>query len=114
MIDRKRVAALHEDVGEEELGPLVALFLDEIEATILTLDMTGPARLCQRLQSLKDSARSLGLRALGLKCELWARSAAQGEVEGLDPGVLMACHARSRQLLMRDLAEMTGKGGDAA
>lgn len=114
MIDRKRVAALYEDVGKEEFGPLVAMFLDEIEATILSLDLTDPAGLSQRLQILKGSARSMGLRALGIKCELWARSAAQGTVEGLDPGVLKACHARSRQLLMRDLAGMTGATGEEA
>ena len=104
MIDRKRVVALYEDIGAEEFGPLVEMFMEEIEAMILALDMSAPAALPHRLQVLKGSASSLGLRALGIKCDLWARAAARGRVEDLDPAALMACHARSRQLLRRDFA----------
>ncbi|MFE3838291.1 Hpt domain-containing protein [Pseudogemmobacter sonorensis] len=76
MIDRDRLDELHEEIGEDDLGSVVSVFLDETDEVISGL---GPglsaAELEAQLHFLKGSALNLGLRAFAALCQQGERAA---------------------------------------
>lgn len=110
MIDWKRVLALHDEVGEAEFRPLVELFLDEIEGTLMTISAADPGVLEQRLLFLKGCAWNLGLRSFGAQCELWESLVLRGGADRFDRDHLLACYGDSKQMLMRDIDRLLSGG----
>jgi len=87
MIDWAQIKQLEEDIGAEDFGDVVSLFIEEVDEAIRQLqddppnsaDMLGPA-----LHFLKGSAYNLGFKAFGDYCsdgEKLAMDGASGDVD---------------------------------
>ena len=69
MIDWTRVDELREEVGEEDFSEIVALFLEETDATLEELRVsTDPDTVEALLHALKGSALNLGFEAMSRLC----------------------------------------------
>jgi HPt (histidine-containing phosphotransfer) domain-containing protein len=105
MIDWARVDELRAEIGAEDFGEVVALFLQEADEVVARLAAgSDPARLEAELHFLKGSALNLGLRDLALLCQDGEKAAAQGLAAGVDPGAVVACYQASRQVFADGLA----------
>ncbi|MFN3527062.1 MAG: Hpt domain-containing protein, partial [Paracoccus sp. (in: a-proteobacteria)] len=62
-----RVLKMYNDVGAQEFGPLVALFLEETETRLTHLG-ASPAQLLLDLHFLRGSALNLGFTNFGEVC----------------------------------------------
>ena len=90
MIDRTRLAALREDLGDADFPEVVALFLDEAGAVVAGLpESPQPAA---DLHFLKGVALNLGLSELAALC-------ARPPEDGVDPRGISAAFARARTAL---------------
>lgn len=71
MFDQERLKELRADFGADELGQVIAAFLEEAEEAIETLASSGLDRDIHRdrLHFLKGCARSVGADRLGNLCE---------------------------------------------
>ncbi|MEP2531631.1 Hpt domain-containing protein [Shimia sp.] len=85
MINWDRVKELQEEIGAEDFGEVVELFLDEVEEVIVRLK-TKPdlAMLEADLHFLKGSALNLGFQAFSLLCQAGEVAAASGKAETVD------------------------------
>jgi len=104
MIDWDRVAELREEIGSEEFGAVVELFLDEVETTLARLGQ-APGQLEDELHFLKGSAWNLGFRAFGALCQDGERLCAAGQGATVDLGAVRESYALSKQAFMARAAE---------
>lgn len=97
MIDWDRVTELRDEIGPDDFGEVVELFLDEVETEIETLRVDhDQARLEARLHFLKGSALNLGFEEFSRKCQQGETAAAQGEADGVDIPTILSCYAASK------------------
>ena len=83
MIDWPRVTELREEVGAEDFGEVVEIFLEEVEEVIGKLEGGDRGQLEQDLHFLKGSALNLGFDEFsstlpGWRASLCTRRAADG------------------------------------
>ena len=106
MIDWERVSDLRGEVGPEDFGEVVQLFLAEVEAVVERLrDDPDPARFEEDLHFLKGSALNLGFDALGALCQAGESAAAQGSAESVALGPILSCYDDSRAAFLAGLDE---------
>jgi HPt (histidine-containing phosphotransfer) domain-containing protein len=82
MIDWIQVKQLEEDVGAEDFGEVVVIFLEEVEETIDKLRATsvmGDAELEPTMHFLKGSALNLGFKDFAEYCSIGEAKAKAGE-----------------------------------
>ncbi|EPX82453.1 Hpt domain-containing protein [Salipiger mucosus] len=105
MIDWDRVAELHEEIGPEDFGEVVTLFLREVEMTLSELPSCrdSPPILGEQLHFLKGSALNLGFSALAALCETGEATAASGAAEAVDIAAIRAAYADSRLEFLHEL-----------
>lgn len=97
MIFWPRVTELRDEIGAEDFGEVVELFLDEVDAAIAALrGNPDRARLGQDLHFLKGSALNLGFSDFSDICETGERSAAAGRPEDVDIAAVVALYDASR------------------
>src|SRR6056297_490109 len=98
MIDWDRVSELRDEVGTDEFGEVVDLFLAEVEDLIERLrSAPDPARFEEDLHFLKGSALNLGFAELGARCQAGESAAARGEAHSVEIGPILACYDTSRE-----------------
>ncbi|MDO5658477.1 MAG: Hpt domain-containing protein [Paracoccus sp. (in: a-proteobacteria)] len=95
MIDWARVADLREDLGDDEFAPVLELFLDEVETTLMRLDPADGARLADDLHAMKGAAANLGFADFAALCDA-----------GAGVGALNDCYTMSKRALVGGLARM--------
>lgn len=79
MIDWTRVHELQHEIGPEDFGEIVALFLDEADTVVGRLPGLQSADAIERdLHFLKGSALNLGFSDLAQVCQTGERRAAAG------------------------------------
>lgn len=80
MIDWERVAELRDEIGAEDFGEIVDLFLSEVEGTIDQLGRPGdtPQTVADQMHFLKGAALNLGFSALSSLCRDGEKAAAEG------------------------------------
>ena len=79
MINWDRVRELKDDIGADEIGDVVELFLEEVEEVIDRLKQPDrPRELESDMHFLKGSALNLGFETLGTMCSDAEKSAAKG------------------------------------
>ena len=103
MIDWNRVAELRDEVGPEDFGEVVELFLEEVEGVLSRI--TGPdgsTALEQDMHFLKGSALSLGFQAFSAMCQDGERAAASGATDQVDIAAIATKYEASK-------AEFTGQ-----
>lgn len=83
MIDWNRVTELRDEVGSEDFGEIVALFLEEMDEVIKRLKCSEDrSTLRDDLHFLKGSSLNLGFASLSNLCQL-GEMAFSTEVEGI-------------------------------
>ena len=98
MIDWDRVAQLRDEVGPDDFGEVVELFLEEVdEATRRLRDRPDPTRFEDDLHFLKGSALNLGFAAFGALCQAGERQAKEGRAHEVDLKPILECNVASRQ-----------------
>lgn len=105
MIDWDRVEELREEIGAEDFGEVVDLFLDEVEEVIERL-RAGPdmANLEADLHFLKGGALNLGFRAFSQLCQAGEAAAAAGKAETVDLNAILSSFAESKDVFAEKLA----------
>ncbi|MBT9385693.1 Hpt domain-containing protein [Pseudooceanicola sp. CBS1P-1] len=105
MISWDQVMSLRDDVGHDDFGEVVDIFLEDVEETLAGL-ARGPL-LEQVLHALKGSALNLGFNAFAGLCAEGERMAAQGAGDAVDLGAIRSCYAESRALFLDELPTRT-------
>lgn len=108
MIDWSRVVRLREEVGAAEFGPLLELFMDEVETVVMHLCGDQPRKLADDLHFIRGSALNLGFSGLAALCQEYESLLARSQCQHIDLEKLRGCYARSKQVFMRDLAHAVG------
>lgn len=95
MIDWSRVNDLKSEVGDDDFGEIVDMFLGEVEDVIDKLRQ-APVQdeLEDDLHFLKSSALNLGFATFAALCSQGERAAAAGEAVALGP--VIDCYLASR------------------
>lgn len=97
MIDWNRVSELRDEIGPDDFGEVVELFLDEVETEIETLRVNyEKSRLESQLHFLKGSALNLGFEEFSRKCQQGETAASQGEANGVDIPNILSCYDASK------------------
>ena len=109
MIHWSRVSELRQEVGEEDFGEVVDLFLEEVEEVIDRLRTNVDLeRLEEDLHFLKGSALSLGFSAFSELCQDGERRSANGQPETVDLASIITGFAQSKSLFVSQLSGQTG------
>ena len=104
MIDWPRVKELREEVGAEDFGEVVDLFLEEVEEVIERLNgLEDRSTLEQDLHFLKGSALSLGFQAFSALCQDGERQSAQGQADTVDVPSIIAEYQSSKTAFISEL-----------
>ena len=99
MIDWARIEELRFEIGEDGVGEVVEIFLEEVEETLTDLGsaQTDEDRAA-RLHFLKGSALNLGLNALAALCEATPPGMPMPSTDEV-----LACYAASKTALLAGL-----------
>ncbi|QIE46136.1 Hpt domain-containing protein [Pseudohalocynthiibacter aestuariivivens] len=85
MIDWSRVAELHDEIGAEDFGDVVELFLEEVQEEIGKLRAGEPPKEWEAmLHFLKGSALNLGFLHFSDLCQTGETAAAHAEFEQIN------------------------------
>lgn len=84
MIDWTRVAELRDEIGAEDFGEVIEIFLEEVEGEIDALRGGAQTDLEARLHFLKGSALNLGFRAFSELCQHGETAAAAGQTDQIN------------------------------
>jgi len=106
MIDWPRVTELRSEVGAEDFGEIVDLFLEEVEEVIAELradDNRG--QLEQRLHFLKGSALNLGFQTFSSLCQEGERDSAQGKSDSVDITSIISSFEASKNAFVSALPD---------
>lgn len=105
MINWPRIAQLRDEIGAEDFGEVVQLFLEEVEEVIDRMrDSPDPDRLESDLHFLKGSALNLGFRSFSTLCQDGERMAAAGRANEVDVAAVVRNFEQSRDLFQAELA----------
>ncbi|MBU2936132.1 MULTISPECIES: Hpt domain-containing protein [Pacificibacter] len=103
MIDWNRITELRDEVGVEDFGEVVELFLEEVDEVIERLETTGDrTKLEQDLHFLKGSSMNLGFASFSSLCQTGEIASADGHSDAVDLAEILASYKTSR-------AEFTSK-----
>ncbi|PCJ09843.1 MAG: histidine kinase [Rhodobacteraceae bacterium] len=104
MIDWPRVKELREEVGAEDFGEVVDLFLEEVEEVISKLgENLDRTQLEQDLHFLKGSALSLGFQAFSTLCQDGESKSALGKADTVDVPAIIAEFQTSKTTFINEL-----------
>jgi len=108
MIDWARVSELRDEIGAEDFGEVVDLFLEEVESEIAALRLGyEPATLESRLHFLKGSALNLGFEAFSQLCQHGETAASKGHHNDIDVPATLVCFDQSKTTFLNGLNELS-------
>lgn len=100
MIDWSRVQDLRQEIGPEDFGDVVTLFLDEADDVVGRLTGLTDARCIENeLHFLKGSALNLGFIDLAAICQSGESRAATGATD-VDVDAVVAVYRQSREAFL--------------
>ena len=107
MIDWERIAELRDEIGDEDFGEVVELFLDEVEESLTRL-RTAPdvTTLEEDLHFLKGSALNLGFAEFGAICFAGEKAAAAGAADSIDVSAVIDAYDASKTEFMSRAEEL--------
>lgn len=104
MIDWQRVATLRDEVGAEDFGEVVDIFLEEVDEVIDRLkDKPDATTLEADLHFLKGGAQGLGFKAFSDLCQTGETLCAKDAAQDVDVVTILDTYSKSRQLFMEEL-----------
>ncbi len=107
MIDWNRVSELRDEVGAEDFGEVVELFLEEVDSEIEILKSNSQKTgLETQLHFLKGSALNLGFSEFSQHCQIGESTAALGEAAKVDVDAILSCYDASRSEFVSTLERL--------
>ena len=104
MIDWDRIAELKEEVGADDFGEIVEIFLEEVEEGIAALRDGAPeGELESRLHFLEGRALNLGFADFSTLCQQGETTAAQGDYAQIDLPPILSSYDQSKAQFMASL-----------
>lgn len=100
MIDWSKAKELCEEVGEEDFGEILEVFLDEVEEELEALDAKSPKDLGKSMHFLKGSALNLGFESLAEICIESEMRAQYGHPEKIDIASIKSVYAESKRAFL--------------
>lgn len=105
MIDWSRIDELVDEIGAEDFGEIVDLFLDEVEGAIATFESGGvePGGVEEQMHFLKGAALNLGFESLAQLCLKGEKSAAAGNPDTVSVAQVRSTFEESRTQFLAKL-----------
>jgi len=103
MIDWPRVKELKDEIGPDDFGEVVELFLEEVEEIIEKLRGDDRGQLEQDLHFLKGSALNLGFDSFSQLCQQGERQSAEGNASQVDLPEILGMFDTSKQVFLAEL-----------
>ncbi|RFP90759.1 Hpt domain-containing protein [Rhodobacteraceae bacterium 63075] len=100
MIDWSKAKELCNEVGEEDFGEIVEVFLDEVEEELASLDGRDAECLGKSMHFLKGSALNLGFTSLAEICVEGEALAQTGHSEKIDTARIKSVYADSKRIFL--------------
>jgi HPt (histidine-containing phosphotransfer) domain-containing protein len=99
MIDWARVRELQEEIGADDFGEIVEVFMEEVETAVGALPEADKGSELEELMHLiKGCAWNLGFRELGKLCAAGEAAAAAGDGGSVDVAAVIAAFATARKV----------------
>ena len=107
MIDWSRVEELRDEIGPDDFGEVVELFLAEVDGAVETLERDGcDARgIEEQMHFLKGASLNLGFAALATLCARGEKAARAGDPAAVAAAEVRACFESSREAFGTGYAE---------
>jgi len=99
MIDWAQIQQLEEDIGIEDFGEVVTLFMAEVDEAVSELDNTrpnSPDEMAPALHFLKGSAYNLGFKTFGDYCSEGESLAQNGRASEVDLEKVISLYTESK------------------
>ncbi len=106
MIDWPRVKELKDEIGPDDFGEVVELFLEEVEEIIEKLRSDDRSQLEQDLHFLKGCALNLGFDSFSKLCLSGERQSAEGGAAQVDLPAILDMFEASKQCFLADLPKL--------
>lgn len=106
MIDWPRVKELKDEIGPEDFGEVVELFLEEVEEIIEKLRQDDRSQLEQDLHFLKGCALNLGFDSFSHLCLEGERQSAEGEADQVNLPAILDMFEASKQSFLSELPNL--------
>lgn len=105
MIDWSRVDELVDEIGAEDFGDVVDLFLSEVEGSIALLERAAGNAVVteEQMHFLKGAALNLGFEELAQLAFKGEKSATSGRPDVVSPAQIRHAFEASRQVFLDDL-----------
>ncbi|GAA3858382.1 Hpt domain-containing protein [Celeribacter arenosi] len=101
MIDWDRIDILRSEVGPEDFGEVVELFLEEVDEVIAAMrDKTNTMTLAETMHFLKGSSLNLGFATFSSLCRGAEIMLAAGQADEIDMDEIIDCYDASRQTFL--------------
>ncbi len=108
MIDWQQVQQLEEDIGAEDFGDVVILFLSEVDEAVAQLEThctdaandLGPA-----LHFLKGSAYNLGFQAFGDLCSEGEKRVERGDFDLSELPQVATLYVQSKETFLAEISK---------
>jgi HPt (histidine-containing phosphotransfer) domain-containing protein len=104
VIDWERITQLRNEIGAEDFGEVIEIFLEEVEAAISGLkEDAQPVTLESRLHFLKGSALNLGFADFAAACHAGEKHAAAKDFDQIKLSEILTIYDRSRAEFLKAL-----------
>ena len=108
MIDWTRVRTLRDEVGAEDFGDVVEIFIEEVSEMVERLRTTPQVEtLGEDLHALKGSALNLGFTEFSALCQIGETLASTGRADEIDLPPILSSYDRSSAAFLEGLNEPT-------
>jgi HPt (histidine-containing phosphotransfer) domain-containing protein len=110
MINWERVKQLEGDIGAEDFGDVVVMFIEEVDEAVDNLraspELDSDA-LASALHFLKGSAANLGFKEFIDYCSAGEKLAESGSSSDVDLATVVRLYDDSKQLFLQDVTKHT-------
>jgi len=102
LISWERVNELRDEVGIEDFREVVAMFLEEVEDTMVRMiALPDLSRLEEDMHFLKGSALNLGFLQFSDLCQAGEKAAAGGQADAVDLDEIFEVYAASKSVFSK-------------
>ena len=101
MINTARIQELKDEVGEDDLIEVIALFCEEVEEVLQSLDATEQSDIPAQLHFLKGSALNIGLDAVSELCRTEESRLKTDPTASADIGAIRTAYAAAKDVLLK-------------
>lgn len=105
MIDWSAIETLKTEIGAEDFGDVVEVFLEEVEEKLAGLDQTPAEDLGAAFHFLKGSALYLGFKSMSDHCAAAETAAKAGNADRIDIPRTAEIYAQSKAAFQSGMAQ---------